>query len=118
MMPVNEFIRLKSVRFVLSKYEFLEGSFQELDTIAEYLKKHPNLKIKIVGHADYEGNWTANHTLSKQRANAVADYLKGKGIAEQRVVVEAMGASQPIVRDADPQNREENRRVEFMLIPN
>ena len=116
--PVNEFIRLKSVRFVLSKAEFLDGSFQELDTLVEYLKMHPQLRIKIVGHADYEGNWAANHTLSKQRASAVSDYLKSKGIQEQRVIVDAVGASQPIVRDNNPQNREANRLVEFMLIPN
>lgn len=118
MIAVNEFIRLKSVRFVLSKAELLEGSFQELDTIANYMITHPALKIKIVGHADYEGDWTANRLLSKQRANAVADYFKSKGVVAERVVVEAMGASQPIVRDNNPQNREANRRVEFMLIPN
>ncbi len=116
MIAINELITLKSVRFVLSKPELLEGSYKELDAIAAYLKKYPHLKIKIIGHTDYEGNWNANYTLSKQRANAVADYLKANGIAEQRVFVEAMGASKPVVIDDKLQNREGNRRVEFMLI--
>ena len=113
---VNTLIKLKSVRFVLSKYELLEGSYVELDAIVVYMKNHPTLKIKIVGHTDYEGNWTANYTLSKQRANAVADYFRAKGIVADRLLVEAMGSSKPIVFDDNPQNREENRRVEFMLI--
>jgi outer membrane protein OmpA-like peptidoglycan-associated protein len=116
MIAINEIVELKSVRFVLSKYELLEGSYEELDTIAAYLKKYPHLRIKIIGHTDYEGNWTANYTLSKQRANAVADYLKANGIADQRIFVEAMGSSKPIVRDDKPENREQNRRVEFILI--
>ncbi len=116
MIAINELITLRSVRFVLSKPELLEGSYKELDAMVAYLKKYPQLKIKIIGHTDYEGNWNANYTLSQQRANAVADYLKANGIAEQRVFVEAMGASKPVVIDDQPQNREENRRVEFMLI--
>lgn len=113
---VNELIEFKSVRFVLSKYELLEGSYAELDSIAAYLKRNARLKIKIIGHTDYEGNWTANYKLSQQRANAVADYFKSKGIAAERVFVEAMGSSKPLVHDEKPQNREANRRVEFMLI--
>jgi len=113
---VNTVIKLKSVRFVLSKYELLEGSHEELDGIVVYLKSHPTLKIKIIGHTDYEGNFTENYTLSRQRATAVADYLKANGIVADRLIVEAMGESKPIVFDDNPQNREENRRVEFVLM--
>jgi outer membrane protein OmpA-like peptidoglycan-associated protein len=113
---VNKLIKLKSVRFELSKCELLESSHEELDAIVVYMKGHPHLKIKIIGHTDYEGNWTANYTLSKQRTNVIADYLKANGIAADRLITEAMGESKPIVFDDNPQNREENRRVEFMLM--
>ena len=114
-LALNKVIKFESVRFVLSKAELLKGSYEELDMLALYLKNNLDLKVKIIGHTDYEGNWTANYTLSKQRATVVADYLKQHGVSAHRVSVEAMGPSKPVVIDDKPENREENRRVEFIL---
>ena len=53
-----------------------------------------------------------NLRLSEQRARSVYDYLKGKGIAADRLEYEGKGSSEPL----DPNNREVNRRTEIIVI--
>lgn len=115
---INEPIELKSVHFEQTKYELLPAAFDELDNLIVYLEKHPHLKIKIIGHTDYAGDSTANQVLSEQRAQAVADYFKRRGIDSQRVLVSGMGSVAPRVIHDKAHARKENRRVEFVLLQN
>ncbi|REJ63060.1 MAG: OmpA family protein, partial [Proteobacteria bacterium] len=54
-----------------------------------------------------------NQVLSKQRAQAVADFITSQGIEADRLVVEAYGESQPIATNQTDEGRQRNRRVEI-----
>ena len=88
-----------------------KGVLQEL---AQTLKNHPTVKVKIVGHSSSDGIEAFNQKLSEQRAKVAADYLLSLGIEPDRVLTEGKGSSEPI--DTDYKNRDKNRRTEFVII--
>ena len=51
------------------------------------LKKYPELKVILSGHADHTGNPDINKKISLQRAEALAAYLEKKGIDGKRIAV-------------------------------
>lgn len=49
-----------------------------LDKLINYIKEHPNSLIRVEGYADGIGNTLFNEKLSKDRAQAVANYIINK----------------------------------------
>ncbi|WP_040727619.1 OmpA family protein [Thiomicrorhabdus sp. Kp2] len=88
----------------------------ELDTFAAYMNEVADSKISITGHTDSTGPEAYNQTLSVKRAQDVADYLAGKGIAADRMMVSGAGESSPIADNATKAGRAENRRVEVEIV--
>ncbi|MEB3359605.1 MAG: phosphate ABC transporter substrate-binding/OmpA family protein [Synechococcales bacterium] len=68
--------------------------------------------LNIVGHTSRTGSAAFNQSLSQQRAQVVADYLKSRGVSLQ-IAVQGMGFSQPLP-DIDP-THPQNQRTEVQL---
>lgn len=91
----------------------------KLDDIAAALSADPSITdVDITGYADRLGKASYNQRLSEQRANAVRDYLVGKGIAAGRLKAYGKGEADPVVVCTDKKRAdlikclEPNRRVE------
>ncbi len=67
--------------------------------------------IQLFGHTDNVGDSIYNMELSKRRALAVRDVLLKGGIAENRIVIYALGEKKPMANNEFPQGRALNRRV-------
>lgn len=92
-------------------------SYGTLKEIASVLKENPDLKVKIVGHTDADGNDAANLDLSKRRAASVkAALAKEFGIDESRMQTDGKGESEPIDKNDNPAGKANNRRVEFIKL--
>jgi outer membrane protein OmpA-like peptidoglycan-associated protein len=89
---------------------------QSLDQVAAYLHQRPALRLELRGHSDSIGGRGANLSLSEQRAQAVRQYLIDRGIDPERLLVKALGESQPLASNATPQGRLQNRRVELVPV--
>lgn len=79
-----------------------EVGAEDMDLIAahaEHLAEHPSLRLRVTGHADPRGPAALNRILSEQRAHEVARLLKARGVAAERILVEAHGAEQPLGDD-------------------
>lgn len=76
---------------------------------ARWLRAHPNVEFKLVGHADDEGSGDSNLRLSHDRAVAVRRELMRQGVSGNRLHVVSIGDAQPIaicsVRTCAAQNR-------------
>lgn len=72
------------------------------------------MRFRIEGHTDLRGGAAINDPLSRQRAQAVANYLAAQGVDRSRLETRGFGASRPLEGHgaADPVNR----RVEAELI--
>lgn len=87
-----------------------------LTTILNLLEKKPDLYIELYGHTDAKGDEVFNQKLAASRTESVAKYLTGKGVKPNRILKEALGASNPIANNTTEEGRRLNRRVEIFLI--
>lgn len=88
------------------------SSERDLEKIYNLLVQAENSKLTIVGHTDNVGNADKNVTLSKNRAQAVVDYLKKKGIPESRFqLIDGKGANEPVGDNNSDLGKAQNRRV-------
>ncbi|MGC4130093.1 MAG: OmpA family protein [Bergeyella sp.] len=86
-----------------------------ISQIAEVLKQESSLKLKIIGHTDYDGKKDANLTLSKQRAESVKNELVKKyGISATRLETDGKGDTEPVSDNSTANGKSQNRRVEFV----
>ncbi len=90
------------------------GTIKEISTV---LTENPNVKIKIVGHTDSDGDDKSNLDLSKRRAAAVKNVLvKEFNIDASRIETDGKGESDPIAKNDSAVNKAKNRRVEFIKL--
>ena len=89
--------------------------FVRLNSIVNYLVSHPHRSVRISGHTDNTGIEVQNLTLSKQRANVVAEYLTENGIRTDRVESAGQGSAKPIATNNTDEGRKKNRRVELFI---
>lgn len=89
-----------------------------LNKLADVLKRYPDTDIQVIGHTDDKGTANYNQNLSERRAASAATYLRGQGISSTRLVTKGMGESDPKVANDSDANRAENRRVEFVITAN
>jgi len=87
-----------------------------LVTATQLLNKHPDLQLRITGHADAVGEAAHNQALSLARAMKVSRYLQLMGLSSDRIELDAAGSSNPLFDGTAPQDRLVNRRVSIELI--
>ncbi len=94
----------------------IEGGYKTLlDNLSKEYKKHPAGKIIITGHTDGEGEKEYNMSLSCERAQLVANYIKSRGISEDRIFVDCKGESMPEYDNRTEIGKHMNRRVEIKI---
>jgi len=113
---------MEEVLFGFDKSTVPTGYNKVLDKLFELMKANKSLKAEVNGHTDHIGPAEYNDKLSLRRANAVADYLKSKGISADRLIINGFGESRPISPNIrpdgtdNPTGRKKNRRTEIRLI--
>jgi outer membrane protein OmpA-like peptidoglycan-associated protein len=105
-----------SALFGTGDYRLLSTATQKLDQIAEALKAQGRTRRMFVeGHTDNLDFDDANQGLSASRANAVRDYLIGRGVEASQISAKGLGSLFPIDANTTPENRANNRRVEIVI---
>jgi len=104
---------LQGVNFETGKAVLLPESQTALDQVAQSLIDNPGVNVEVGGHTDNTGSAAANLRLSQARANAVRDYLIGKGVDAGRMTARGYGQANPIASNATATGRAANRRVEL-----
>ncbi len=67
-----------------------------LDKQSEWLRRYPQVKVRIEGNCDERGTREYNFALGARRANAVKDYLVGRGVDAGRIETVSYGKERPI----------------------
>ena len=78
--------------------------------------KKNSQKLLVVGHTDNQGDSMDNNKLGLIRATEVKEMLQSYGMEEKDVLAESEGENQPLVTNNTPQGRQQNRRVEIIII--
>lgn len=106
-----------NILFEPGKSTIQAKSHHQLDELYEYLHRHPEIRIEIIGHTDNTGNADANLKLSKARADAIKKYLTDKGIASTRLETDGKGDTKPIADNTTEEGKANNRRTEIRELP-
>ncbi len=107
-------LTLEGVNFDHDKSTLRPDTVATLDEAAATLKEWGDVQVEVAGHTDSKGSDAYNLKLSARRANAVRNYLIGKGIAADRLTAKGYGESQPVADNSTEEGRFKNRRVELV----
>ena len=91
------------------------ASRADLADLATSFGKYEGRELMIVGHTDATGTDSYNMNLSRQRAQATADYLMSRGIPSSRIRVVGRGEEEPVASNDSAEGRQLNRRVEIAV---
>ncbi len=104
------------ILFATGKADLNSAAKNSLTQFATVLKNNSTCDVAIYGHTDSTGSDKINNPLSVNRANSVANYLKGLGVnPAQLKYVEGHGSSNPIADNSTAEGRQQNRRVEVYM---
>jgi OmpA-OmpF porin, OOP family len=110
-------ISTQGILFATGSDQVRPESGATLKEIAEMMKGHPDLRIKIEGHTDNVGKPDANLALSERRAAAVKAALEKEfQIDGARMESQGFGDTKPAAKNDTPEGRQNNRRVELVKL--
>jgi outer membrane protein OmpA-like peptidoglycan-associated protein len=106
------------ILFATNSYELQPAAKTNIESLSRILNKYPDTNILIEGDTDNEGTKEHNQTLSERRAQSVADYQKGQGVAGSRISTVGLGELHPVASNETAAGRQQNRRVEVAIFAN
>lgn len=112
------------ILFDSGKTEIKPQGHKTLDKVADILKETTDKKILVTGYTDdvpigpnlaekYKTNWE----LSTARATSVVRHLAEMKVAEDKLAAAGRSKFDPIAPNNSPQGRQQNRRIEILLVP-
>ncbi|MGI9596483.1 MAG: BMP family ABC transporter substrate-binding protein [Acidimicrobiales bacterium] len=109
---IDRIIAATPIIFATGQTQLTELHQRVLNNVAATMTAYPGIPVSVVGYTDDVGSAEANQALSLARAESVRSYLVGQGVAEDALVIEAMG-EEASTGSQELANLE--RRVEFRV---
>ena len=109
-------LTIGDVLFAFDKADLNASAQNSMDKIAAFLQKKQNRNLLVEGHTDSVGSDEYNQGLSEQRAASVKSALVKRGIASERIVTIGYGKKYPIASNDTAVGRQQNRRVEAIIL--
>jgi peptidoglycan-associated lipoprotein len=107
---------MKPVYFDYDRSEIRADAKPVLKANAEYLKAHPQARVRVEGYCDERGTIEYNQALGQRRASSVRKYLAGLGISGSRMTLISYGKDKPICAEATEECWQRNRRGEMVAV--
>jgi outer membrane protein OmpA-like peptidoglycan-associated protein len=116
--PSNfEQLRNTTFRYDTNVWGLSRADKDRLDLIVDYMKLDPLVhQIRIHAHTDNQGRKGHNWELSRLRGQAVVDYLKRRGLAEEQLVMNYWAHTRPKVPNTSKANQAINRRTYIEMV--
>ncbi|MGB2201985.1 MAG: OmpA family protein [Pseudooceanicola atlanticus] len=89
----------------------------DLVAVARSLNEYPRTTVQVIGHTDNTGAAAYNQQLSARRAQTVSGVLVSNGVSSGRIQSFGRGEDQPKATNLTPEGRQQNRRVEIVILP-
>jgi peptidoglycan-associated lipoprotein len=103
------------VYFDLDSYDIRSDAMPVLDAQAAWLRRYPNVRIRIEGNADERGTREYNLALGSRRANSVKDYLVSRGVAPSRIMTLSNGKERPVDPGTSEDAYQRNRNGQTVI---
>jgi outer membrane protein OmpA-like peptidoglycan-associated protein len=109
-------LTIGDVLFAVDQAKLSPRATRSVEKLADFLKKHPKRRVLIEGFTDSTGGDEYNQALSQKRAEAVEERLIGLGIDIGRITSKGYGKKYPVADNDTPEGRQQNRRVEVVIL--
>lgn len=108
-------IAIYGIHFETGQSVIKAQSKETLNTIAGYLNNNPDKSFYIVGHTDNTGDFSANKTLSEERAKSVMNELTTNyNVSAEQLEAYGVSSLSPISSNSTDEGKAKNRRVEIV----
>jgi hypothetical protein len=114
----NDRVVLKGVTFKSGSAILTKESENSLSKLLEELRTDPLQRVIIEGHTNPTGDDRQDIKLSRDRAQAVRQWLVSGGIDKTRIKITALGSSKPLDDKNTPAEQVQNQRIEIVKIKN
>jgi chemotaxis protein MotB len=112
----------EGILFASGKAKLKDEGEEALAEVAGVLKDIEDRDFQIAGHTDnvpirtrrFPSNWE----LSAKRAVNVTRYLIEQGMKKDRLSAAGYADTQPVASNRTAEGRQQNRRIEIVLVPN
>lgn len=108
-------LTLSGVLFEFDQAVLKPGALRGLSPLVAFLKDNPDHHIALEGHTDSVGSESYNSDLSRQRAEAVRQFLVQNGVNAKNVSARGLGEAYPVASNNTEAGRLQNRRVEIII---
>jgi len=110
-------VTTRGILFDVDSDRLRPESTPTLQQIGRVLEDHPELRLRIEGHTDADGEDAYNLDLSSRRAASVKTYLVAEhGIDTSRLETVGHGETKPVADNATSEGKAQNRRVELVKL--
>jgi outer membrane protein OmpA-like peptidoglycan-associated protein len=106
------------IEFETGSTRLTSASVELLNQVARVIENTPAIeRVEVQGHTDSTGSEALNLRLSSGRAASVVAYLTDMGVPPRQLVTQGYGEARPLFANRTPRGREQNRRVQFVILP-
>jgi peptidoglycan-associated lipoprotein len=105
---------MKDIYFDYDKADIRPDQQASLQTGAQFLQQHPNIRFTVEGHCDERGSTEYNLALGTNRADAVKNALIQAGIGGDRINTISYGKEKPFCSESNEACWQQNRVGHFV----
>lgn len=105
---------VKDIFFDYDKYDLRPDQQTALQSGAQFLSQHANIRFTIEGHCDERGSTEYNLALGDNRANSVKNSLVQAGVSADRIKTISYGKEKPFCGEPTEDCWQQNRRGHFV----
>jgi peptidoglycan-associated lipoprotein len=106
---------VQDIFFDYDNYDMRTDAQATLAKDADFLVKHPDIKVVIGGYCDERGSDEYNIVLGQNRAQSTKTALVTAGVAADRIRVISYGKEKPFCTDSTEECWQLNRRAGFAI---
>lgn len=97
----GQFLPLWDIYFEMGSGHLMDGPQLQLDSLTQFLLRHPGLKVELGVHMDFRGDDDVNLWISTQRAISLKKHLTDKGVKSDHIVAIGFGENKPVLEYED-----------------
>ncbi len=109
------FVSSSTIYFDNASSEIRADQSYKLDSVLSTINKTDRPKVTIHAHTDQVGDTTYNQMLSKDRANAIVEFLKLNNVKEDILETKFFGEDQLVNTNNNPDSLQQNRRAQLNI---
>ncbi|HXD00440.1 MAG TPA: OmpA family protein [Verrucomicrobiae bacterium] len=112
----SDILAEQTIRFAYDKSAIRSQEQSKVDAVADYLKGHANVAVRVEGNCDERGTEEYNRSLGERRALAARERIVSAGIDPSRVDIITYGKDKPVDQGHDESAFAKNRRDDFVVL--